>query len=146
MSLLDDHIDKWTPEPNTGCFVWLAGGNPYGKVRINGKMRNVPRLVCEETNGSPPTLKHEAAHNTPNGCIGKRCVNGAHLRWATRAQNRRDISIEDRSVIARKGRASLTSEQRKAITDKMLVARLARPPEWHSENTRKGWETRRGQP
>jgi hypothetical protein len=48
------------------------------------------RLVCEETHGLPPTPKHDAAHKTRSGCLGKLCVNPWHIRWATRSENERD--------------------------------------------------------
>jgi hypothetical protein len=112
--ILDLHGDKWSPEPNTGCYVWtgaLAGEKANRPIlRIAGKNKAVSRLVCEEMHGPPPTLTHEAAHATLNGCIGSICVNGAHIRWATKLENEGDKTIEVRSAALRnspKGRYDL---------------------------------------
>lgn len=101
MSILDQHTEKWQPEPNTGCYIWI--GWEDGSIRrrpkllVNGKKRIVARLVCEEAYGPPPTVVHtDAAHNTPNGCLGGPCVNSDHIRWATRSENQLDIPIEIR--------------------------------------------------
>lgn len=96
VGILDTHFDKWAPEPNTGCFIWTgAASRGYGAITVGrGKDRRsarVSRLVCEEANGPPPTSKHDAAHNTQGGCVGRICVNPSHLRWATRSANMLDI-------------------------------------------------------
>jgi hypothetical protein len=101
MSLLERHEERWIPEPNTGCFLWMGavGGRPsYWSPQVwhNGKSKNLARLVCEEAHGLPPTSKHQAAHNTPNGCVGSMCVNPQHLRWATGSENTLDVPFEAR--------------------------------------------------
>jgi hypothetical protein len=107
-NLLERHRDKWREDGE--CYRWIAAttGVPGLRpvVRIGGrKGKNyyVSRLVCEEINGPPPTSKHEAAHDTLNGCIGGLCVNGEHLRWATGKENSRDEPREARSRRSRKG-------------------------------------------
>jgi hypothetical protein len=115
MSMLERHADKWIPEPNTGCYIWIGCGSekpgqrPRVRTGLKGAKKTalIQRLVCEETNGPPPTSKHHAAHNTPNGCIGWFCVNGAHMRWATALENRMDMSSE-----ARKERGHLMAAAR----------------------------------
>ena len=99
---LERHADKWIPEPNTGCFLWFGAisAAPASRPMVGiagNKIALVSRLVCEEAYGPPPTSKHEAAHNTPNGCVGGLCVNNAHLRWATRKENAADIPPELRA-------------------------------------------------
>ena len=103
MSVLEQHTDKWVPEPNTGCYLWTGavaggGGRPMVGVGRDWRPTLVSRLVCEEVYGPPPTLDHLAAHNTPNGCVGGLCVNGDHLRWATRKENYEDMTPEARSA------------------------------------------------
>jgi hypothetical protein len=100
VTTLERHVEKWVPEPNTGCFIWMGAVNNVGRPMVGvagDKVALVSRLVCEEAYGLAPTLKHEAAHNTPNGCVGGICVNGAHLRWATRKENAADIPPELRA-------------------------------------------------
>jgi hypothetical protein len=97
LDILERHADKWTPEPNTGCMIWTAAINNVERpvVGVAGnKIALVSRLVCEETYGPPPTPKHQAAHNTLNGCVGGLCVNGGHLRWATPRENLADRTPE----------------------------------------------------
>ena len=103
MSVLEQHTDKWVPEPNTGCYLWTGavaggGGRPMVGVGRDWRPTLVSRLVCEEVYGPPPTPDHQAAHNTPNGCVGGLCVNGDHLRWATRKENYADMTPEARSA------------------------------------------------
>lgn len=90
MTLLQKYESWWIPEPNTGCYIWLGYFSRNPTLTIKYKKINVARVVCEEINGPPPTSEHQAAHNTPNGCIGRFCVNGNHLRWATQSENERD--------------------------------------------------------
>ena len=131
LSILEQHEDKWIPEPNTGCYLWTAalGGNVrslQGIVGWNGKVLRVPRIVCEETNGPPPTSKHHAAHNTPNGCVGGLCVNGGHLRWATARQNAADIPPEERSDRIRRGAVSMSLETKQERSRKANLARWSK--------------------
>ena len=88
-SILDRHFDKWTPEPMSGCFLWLAGTlgdrtrrNDYPSIKHNGKMRKVHRLVCEESHG-PIAANHVSRHL----CGNRYCVNPDHLRPGTQSQN-----------------------------------------------------------
>lgn len=90
--LTDKYIEYWIPEPNTGCYIWIGytrggRGTKAPAVSYLGKTRNLCRYLCEEAHGPPPTPMHQAAHNTPNGCVGQLCVNEAHIRWATPSEN-----------------------------------------------------------
>ena len=72
------------------CLKWpfgrITGG--YGNIQVNGKMRRVPRIVCEIVHGPPPTPDHEAAHSCGKGHEG--CCAPAHLSWKTHAENMQD--------------------------------------------------------
>jgi hypothetical protein len=119
-SLLELHSDKWTPEPNTGCYIWM-NGERRPNVRVNGRLRIVSHMVCEEVYGPPPTPKHVAAHNTPNGCVGNvACVNGDHLRWASRRENALDTPEEIRRKPRNRGlrHATLAANQKTYFTGK----------------------------
>jgi hypothetical protein len=70
-----------------GCIIWPFGRG-YGKVWNGDHMVWVHPIVCERFNGKRPTPKHEAAHSCGNGHGG--CINGYHLRWATRKENQAD--------------------------------------------------------
>jgi hypothetical protein len=105
---LDRHLDKWTPEPNTGCWIWTGSikgaRDPRPELRMGSRTATklVARLICEEAFGPPPTLRHQAAH-APQGCIGGLCVAPHHLRWATQTENQQDIPAKKRSDRIRKG-------------------------------------------
>jgi hypothetical protein len=108
MDFLASYSDSWVPEPNTGCYLWTAAANigGYGVVSPRGrKNRLVSRIVCEEVYGPPPTSKHQALHNTPNGCVGGPCVNGGHLRWGTARDNALDVPVEQRQERTKRGHA-----------------------------------------
>lgn len=69
------------------CLPWPYRTNPQGYAQLTGGA-NVCRSICEAINGPPPSPQHEAAHTCGRGDQG--CVNGRHLRWATRAENEAD--------------------------------------------------------
>jgi hypothetical protein len=104
-NLLERRRDKWVEDGE--CYRWmaaLANGRPQVGVKLgkwNYKGAYIARIMCEEAHGPPPTPKHDAAHDTPNGCIGGLCVNGEHLRWATRSENMLDIPLEERKAVAK---------------------------------------------
>lgn len=87
--LLDRFEDKYMPEPNSGCWLWLASlrANGYGQVGRGGR-------------GSGMELAHRAAYNLyvgpiPDGlvldhlCRVRACVNPAHLEPVTNTENLR---------------------------------------------------------
>ena len=72
------------------CLIWPFGDNGfgYGQIWLDGKIRLVHRVVCEQIHGKPPTSKYDAAHSCGNGHL--KCVNPHHLRWASRSENLMD--------------------------------------------------------
>jgi hypothetical protein len=73
------------------CPKWPFYRHPdgYGEITYRGRRgRRVHRIVCEITNGPPPSPDHEAAHNCGNGHLG--CFGAACLEWKTRVENIRD--------------------------------------------------------
>lgn len=72
------------------CLTW-----PYSKFQTGyaalprkDKRHTVSRLVCEETNGPPPSPQHYAAHSCGKGHLA--CVNPHHLSWKTPSENQAD--------------------------------------------------------
>ena len=133
MGILERHADKFIPEPNTGCWIWTAAVTSSGSG--NGKRWNIPsagwlekvvrvtRIVCEEAHGPPPSPRHNALHDTANGCVGSLCVNPDHLRWGTQKENMADMTPEARSERIRQGAATMTPEARMERHRKMLAKR-----------------------
>lgn len=66
------------------CLIWPFGQSSSGYGSTGAGTPH--RAVCMLANGQPPSSAHQAAHS----CGTKLCVNPAHLRWATRAENEAD--------------------------------------------------------
>lgn len=104
-------IEKAVTFDGDECLLWPYRRNNKGRgnIFIDGKYRNVNRIVCERRNGPPPTPQHEAAHSCGNGHNG--CCNGKHLRWATSEENKADMAEHGtRPVGEKNGIAKLTAE------------------------------------
>lgn len=72
------------------CLIWpySRSGSGYAQMNIDGKIRIVPRIVCEERHGPPPSPAHQAAHSCGKGEQG--CVTRNHLDWKTPKGNAAD--------------------------------------------------------
>ncbi len=75
------------------CWPFARSADGYGRVRYDGNVWLVHRLICQEVNGNPPTPKHEAAHSCGNGDQG--CCTKWHLSWKTSKENHADKIIHD---------------------------------------------------
>lgn len=76
---------------NQDCLLWPYGrdGGGYARACVSGfSTRLAHRIMCEMVYGEPPTKKHVAMHTCGNGHSG--CVNPAHLKWGTVAENNAD--------------------------------------------------------
>lgn len=73
-----------SPEPNTGCWLWMGEltGHGYGRCYINGKRHRTHRVFYEHAFGAI-TEELELDHT----CRVRSCCNPAHLRPASRASN-----------------------------------------------------------
>lgn len=92
---LDERFDeKWIPDPNSGCYLWLGaispgkkglGGvrkHPYGIFNVNGKLKMSHRFSYERERGEIPKgmfLDHK--------CRTTLCVNPEHLEPVTPKEN-----------------------------------------------------------
>lgn len=71
------------------CLKWPYGhAKGYGVLKNGTRMVRVARLVCEYSNGEPPTPEHQAAHSCGKGHEG--CVTKGHLSWKTPKENQSD--------------------------------------------------------
>lgn len=79
-----------TPEPNSGCLLWLGSvcKNGYGRVAYKGASSHVliHRIAYERAKG-PITRGAKVLHS----CDTPSCVNPDHLSLGTQLENMRDM-------------------------------------------------------
>lgn len=73
-------------------------------------------MMCQLTQGLPPTARHTAAHSCGNGHKG--CVNPNHLAWKTQSENLADRETHGTVFRNTSGRRNkLTPQQVQYIKD-----------------------------
>jgi hypothetical protein len=80
-------IEEWsTPEPSTGCWLWMrgAGSGGYGTISVGGKTVRTNRASYEAFYGPIPEGLFVL-----HSCDQKLCVNPEHLSADTRGENTR---------------------------------------------------------
>lgn len=104
------------------CLIWpfAMPKGTYAKVhiKINGKCLLAPRYICTQVHGAPPTPKHEAAHSCGNGA--RACMNGSHLRWATKEKNQADRLIHGTDLRGTKSIGAILTEGDVIVVRKLL--------------------------
>lgn len=87
-----------TPEPNSGCWLWLGGtsGFGYGRMYFEGRMQPAHRVAYELYVG-PMAPDMHACHKCDVAC----CVNPDHIFPGTRTDNMRDCSRKGRTAMQR---------------------------------------------
>lgn len=90
---IEDRLTQYEVDPETGCWIWMAGlrGNGYGNVRVPGK--NAPaHRVSYEFHVGPIPPKTEVCHR----CDVPRCINPDHLFLGSHAINMADMAAKGR--------------------------------------------------
>lgn len=104
------------PEPNSGCYLWLANVGHVGHAQLwwEGTMHPAARLVWRVNHGPIPP-KYVVRHK----CDNPYCVNPQHLEIGTQADNCRDMYTRGR---ARKARGEAAAKAR-LNADQVLAIR-----------------------
>lgn len=105
---ISERIEKWSmPEPNSGCWLWLAntgGKGRYGKLTCNRRQRQAHAASWEAHNGRPVPDGLVVRHR----CDVSLCVNPNHLLIGTQADNINDRDSRGRTARGdRHGRSKL---------------------------------------
>lgn len=94
-SLLDRFEEKYIPEPNSGCFIWLGGTDQkgYGIFGIP-KPRHTERAhrLAWKFHVGPIPDELQVLHR----CDNPSCVNWQHLFLGTNLDNRNDMLAKGR--------------------------------------------------
>jgi hypothetical protein len=101
---------KYVPEPNTGCWLWIACTNSdgYGHIKVNGNQVRAHRLSYELSNGDIPD-----GLGVLHKCDVRSCVNPEHLFIGTQQDNVTDMLKKGRANYPTEnnhGRSKLTKE------------------------------------
>jgi hypothetical protein len=84
VNFLDERLparfwDKCTPEPNSGCWLWFAAGDRYGRIGDHAAHR-----VAYQALVGPIPVGLELDHRV---CQTPRCCNPSHLEAVTHREN-----------------------------------------------------------
>lgn len=82
-----------------GCWLWTGAKDRkgYGRVGLGTRTEGTISAhgwVCRVAHGEKPTLAHMVLHS----CDTPACVNPAHLRWGTAAENSTDMIERGRTT------------------------------------------------
>jgi hypothetical protein len=105
----------YIPEPNSGCWLWLAStsGRGYAQISINDRPVRAHMFSYERFNGPIPPGA-DVRHTCDTRC----CVNPDHLLVGTRRQNVEDaVSRKRHAFGARHGSAKITEAEAIAIKE-----------------------------
>jgi len=115
MEILPRFNDKYTPEPNSGCWLWTSVLNQkgYGLLRVEGRFQRAHRVSYELFKEPIPNemcVLHKC--DTPS------CVNPDHLFIGTQKDNMHDMHRKGRGPNLKgsnSGKAKITEDDVRAI-------------------------------
>lgn len=109
-----------TPEPNTGCHIWLGSidSDGYGRIFDGSKTRKAHRLAFELATGRRPPSDLAVCH----ACDNRWCVNPAHLHLGTSAENTRERDLRGRTARGERMGAAVLTEAAVADARRRVAA------------------------
>lgn len=98
-SIISRFNSKYTPEPNTGCWLWFGAYHRlgYGQFRYNKVVMLSHRVSFELFRG-----KFDDKLDVLHSCDTRSCVNPDHLFLGDHLMNMRDASKKGRLLNQRK--------------------------------------------
>lgn len=123
MSVKEKFEAKYTPEPNSGCWLWIGAiaASGYGTLSIGGRPAYAHRLSWQLYRGPIPS-GYAICHK----CDIRTCVNPDHLFPGTLTDNNRDMCRKGRhwSVVNRSSSLKGVEQAGAKLTDEdVLVIR-----------------------
>jgi hypothetical protein len=105
--------ERYTPEPNTGCWLWTGavGSKGYGHLTVNMKTVAAHRYSLELATGQ------KSDRLVLHSCDTPICVNPRHLRYGTQLENIQEASRKGR--LYKKGRPSMLSNTQAAEVQRL---------------------------
>lgn len=84
---------KWSPEPNSGCWLWTASvdGHGYGKIFKDGRLQKAHRVAYELYKSKIPDGLLALHH-----CDNRLCINPDHIFIGTQRDNMIDKCAKGR--------------------------------------------------
>jgi hypothetical protein len=96
-SIRERFEEKYVPEPNSGCWLWLCHKdvNGYGVLTVRGKPRTRrAHRISYELHIGPVSPELLVCHR----CDNPACVNPEHLYIGTQVDNMRDRTLRSRNA------------------------------------------------
>lgn len=134
--------EKYIPEPNSGCWIWLGAVSKWGYGVVYpcgriGKQHRAHRLMYELHYGPIPKRLF-VCHHCDNGL----CVNPNHLFVGTHKDNMQDMVRKKRQCRTNRPAARLTIEQvlaiRASTENRAILAKRYSVGENHISKIRSG--------
>jgi hypothetical protein len=104
----DRFMDKVSPEPNSGCWLWDAftREDGYGQFRFNGRTQSAHRVAWQLYNGPLSRGASGSGVCVLHRCDNPACVNPEHLFIGSNADNVQDMVNKGRNQRCRGADAS----------------------------------------